>query len=100
MDRNDKVMYSDKRGDEKHDLSKTHLVFTSYKDEPVPIGYFTLSAKTIIIVKNISSKSLQKRINKFTSYSPELRRYMISAPLIAQLGINYSNEYNRKQTVF
>mgnify|MGYP001045473925 CR=1 FL=1 len=76
------------------ELSKTHLVFTSYKDEPVLIGYFTLSAKTILIAKNILSKNLQKRINKFASYSPELRRYMISAPLIAQLGKNYHKGYN------
>ncbi|SDZ15220.1 hypothetical protein [Tindallia californiensis] len=79
----------------KQDLSKTHLVVTSYQGNPVLIAYFTLSAKTILIPKKVLSNRLQKRINKFATYSTELQRYLISAPLIAQLGKNYQNGYNQ-----
>jgi len=79
----------------KQGLAKTHLVFTSFQGEPVLIGYFALSSKTIRIAKKALSKTLQKRINKFAVYSPEHKSYQMSAPLIAQLGKNYNNEYNQ-----
>ena len=79
----------------KQGLAKTHLVFSSFQGEPVLIGYFALSSKTIRIAKKALSNTLQKRINKFATYAPELKSYQISAPLIAQLGKNYCNEYNR-----
>jgi hypothetical protein len=37
------------------------------------------------------SKSLKKIISKFSQYDAVLDRYLISMPLIAQLGRNYSN---------
>ena len=41
------------------------------------------------------SKTLQKRISKFAEYDQNTKRYILSAPLIAQLGKNYSNGYNK-----
>ena len=46
----------------KQGISKTHLVFTSYKGEPVLIGYFALAPKYIVIKKDSLSKTLQKRM--------------------------------------
>lgn len=74
--------------------SQTHLVFTSYKNSPVLVGYFTLASKLITIrVKNITS-SLRRRLNKFATYNDDIKGYVLSAPLIAQLGKNYTNNYN------
>ena len=77
-------------------VAQTHLVFTSYKNNPVLCGYFTLTNKHFTIKKNFDiSNSLKKRMNKFATYDSNLKTYVISAPLIAQLGKNYTNQYNK-----
>ncbi|MDD4440245.1 MAG: N-acetyltransferase [Tissierellia bacterium] len=77
-------------------ISATHLVFSSYKNELVIVGYFTLANKNIIVSNNSSiSKTQRKRINKFGIYDPDRKGYRISAPLLAQLGKNYSSGYNK-----
>ena len=82
----------------KQGIAPTHLVFTSFKKEPVLIGYFTLANKTIRIPAHKISKSLGKRLNKFAqdrSRNSRPDEYIISAPLIGQLGKNFANEYNK-----
>ncbi len=79
----------------KQRLSITYLIFVSYKKEPALIGYFTLSAKTIMVPKKALSSNLQKRISKFGPYNKDLKRYLISAPLIAQISKNYSESLNK-----
>lgn len=80
----------------KQGLSQTHLVMMSYKGEPVLVGYYTLANKTIAIpVNGKMSKTLRKRINKFGTYDSQAKAYFIAAPLIAQLGKNYYNGYNK-----
>lgn len=39
----------------KQGLAKTHLVFCSYKSEPVLVGYFTLANKFILVNPDILS---------------------------------------------
>lgn len=76
-------------------IAQTHLVFASYKSKPVLCGYFTLTNKNFTIKKNFNiSNSLKKRLMKFATYNNEFKNYAISAPLIAQLGKNFSNGYN------
>ena len=78
--------------------AQTHLVMASYKGEPVLVGYFALASKHITISSKIfqsRSNGTRKRIAKFASYDPGIKSYILSAPLIAQLGKNYSNGYNR-----
>lgn len=79
----------------KQGIAKTHLIFTSYRDEPVLVGYFTLSQKSIMICKKPLSGSMRRRISKFGPYNNELKRFLIGAPLIAQLGKNYANNYDK-----
>lgn len=77
-------------------IAATHLVYASYRDELVLVGYFTLSNKIFTLNKpNKISKTLLKRCKKFMQYDQELNRYSCSAPLIAQLGKNFSNGYNQ-----
>lgn len=81
----------------KQGWAQTHLVFASYKEEWVLVGYFALSNKYIrISAKRLGSTScsLRRRISKFASFDSTLRSYILAAPLIAQLGKNYSNGYN------
>ncbi|MEA1959964.1 MAG: N-acetyltransferase [Bacillota bacterium] len=80
----------------KQSVSATHLVFSSHKNSLFIVGYFTLANKNIIVSNNSTiSKTQRKRINKFGTYDPDRKGHRISAPLIAQLGKNYSNGYNK-----
>ena len=83
----------------KQGIAQTQLVFTSYKGEPVLVGYFTLSTKGLEIPRKSGSKTMAKKVNRFamTRDIPYAMNdnYMISAPLIGQLGKNFANEYNK-----
>lgn len=80
----------------KHGWSQTHLLFASYKKEPVLAGYFTLTNKYIMInADKKMSKTLRKRISAFATFDSNIKKYFMTAPLIAQLGKNYANDYNK-----
>ena len=81
----------------KQGWAQTHLVFASYKGDWVLVGYFALANKYIrISAKRLGSASgsLRRRISKFATYDSTLKSYILAAPLIAQLGKNFSNNYN------
>lgn len=81
----------------KQSWAQTHLVFASFKNQWVLVGYFALASKHITITSKFlykQSKTLRKRISKFATYDSELKSYIMSAPLIAQLGKNYTENYN------
>jgi hypothetical protein len=79
----------------KQGLAQTHLVFASYQQRPVLIGYYALASKYITIsAKNLSS-NLKRRIARFSTYNSEVKSYCLSAPLIAQLGKNYAHGYDK-----
>lgn len=79
---------------EQQSLSRTQLVFASYRSLPVLCGYYTLAQKTINITKAALSRTKNKTISKFATYDQELKAYLLPAPLIGQLGKNYSNNYD------
>lgn len=79
-------------------VSSTHLVYASYKDEQVLVGYYTLAQKHFHVdLKHrgkLSSK-LRHRLNKFGKFDAELKKTVIAAPLIGQLGKNYADGYDK-----
>lgn len=76
-------------------LAKTHLVFASYKGHYVLVGYFALANKTLFIPDRARlSESLKRRLSKFSTRIQETKMSILSAPLIAQLGKNYTNGYD------
>lgn len=81
----------------KHGWAQTHLVYASYKHEPVLVGYFALADKYIHIDAHHTkmSSTLRKRISAFATYDQDLKCYRMTAPLIAQLGKNFSHNYNK-----
>lgn len=79
----------------KQGWSQTHLVMMPYKSEMVLVGYFTLASKFITVQAKRLSKSTKKKLGQFSTYDPELKAFHLSAPLIAQLGKNYSNGYDK-----
>lgn len=81
----------------KNSWAQTHLVFASHKEKWVLVGYFALANKYIrISAKQLgkASSSLRRRISRFATHDSTLKSYILAAPLIAQLGKNYSNGYN------
>lgn len=77
-------------------IASTYLVIASYQDKPVLVGYFTLAQKTLVVPKKaIPSESFKRRINKFGQYNDDLKGYVLSLQLIAQLGKNYESGYDK-----
>lgn len=80
----------------KQGIASTHLVYASYKDKPVLVGYYALANKTVTLKASIMrSRKWRSRISKFAEYHPELKSYILAMPLIGQLGKNYANGYNK-----
>lgn len=79
----------------KQGISSTYIVMASYKDKYVVVGYYTLANKIFCIDrKSFPSNTWRRRITKFAQYDSTIKRYTLSAPLIAQLGKNFTNSYN------
>lgn len=78
----------------KQGIAQTHLIFSQYKKEIRLIGYFTLTIKQFCVSRKSVSSNLRKRLNRFGTYDENLKRYSISAPLIAQLGKNFTDKLN------
>lgn len=80
---------------DKQGIARTYLVFMKSKTATSLLGYFTLANKNIVVKTNNVSKTLKKRISKFSVFEKDLRAYRLSAPLIAQIGKNYKNGYEK-----
>ncbi|MBR3973261.1 MAG: N-acetyltransferase [Oscillospiraceae bacterium] len=79
--------------------AQTHLVYTQTENsEWVLVGYFALANKFMRISMSALGRSgsrLRSRIKYFATYDSAIRAYILPAPLIAQLGKNYTNGYNK-----
>lgn len=78
----------------KQGIARTFLLFASHRNEMQLIGYFTLANKVLTVDPSVLSSNDRRRINRFGEYNSAIKKYQISAPLIGQLGKNFSNGYN------
>lgn len=79
----------------KQGIAQTQLVIASFRDEPVLVGYFTLALKEIVVSRKAALASRwRQRIRRFGTYSDLDNSYHVPAPLIGQLGKNFTNKYN------
>lgn len=78
----------------KQGIAQTFLVFASYQKNPVLCGYFSIASKYIIVRTKSISKTLVRKIRKFSGSVADTDGLVIVAPLIAQLGKNFTNNYN------
>lgn len=62
----------------KQRIAITFLVFRETKKGNVLTGYYTLANKFVVVSANMLSKTLKKRISKFSQYDAILDRYLIS----------------------
>lgn len=81
---------------DKQGIASTYLIMASYKKEYVLCGYFTLAIKSFCLDKScIPNAKWRKRLNKFARFDNKAQSYIISAPLIGQLGKNFANGYDK-----
>lgn len=76
-------------------IASTYLVFASFRQEYVLVGYYTLANKVFCINRDSLSARWRRRLAKFAQYDSTIKRYTLSAPLIGQLGKNFTNNYNK-----
>ncbi|WP_431785756.1 hypothetical protein [Paenibacillus lactis] len=82
----------------KQSITQTQLVFMQHKDETRLVGYYSLTSKFIMIKDSGISTTLRKRISKFGTRDTSNKGYMLTAPLIAQLGKNFTDGLNKLVT--
>ena len=75
-------------------IAITFLVFLERGEQLLFVGYYTLANKFVSVSHNMLSKTMQKRIAKFAQYDSGSGYYLVSMPLIAQLGRNFVYEKN------
>lgn len=76
----------------KRTTAKTHLVFWETEDEKYRefVGYYTITYKVITVDRSVLSNKEAKKLKNQGVYDEAKQEYTVSAPLIAQLGKNYS----------
>ena len=79
----------------KQGITQTHLVFASYQNSPVLVGYYSLTNKVITVKKSKISATSARKIAKFGTFNDQTHSYIVPAPLIAQIGKNFTNGYNK-----
>lgn len=80
----------------KQSISSTYLIMASFRNTYVLAGYYTLANKIFCIDKDsLPNRKWKSRMAKFGQFDKTIQRYTISAPLIGQLGKNYSNDYDK-----
>lgn len=77
----------------KRTTAKTHLVFWQTDDEKYMefVGYYTITYKVITVDRSALSNTEAKKLKNQGVYDESKQEYSVSAPLIAQLGKNYTN---------
>ena len=79
----------------KQSIAETFLVTTSYKNQQVIVGYFSLANKTTKVRKDAFGGKTKKRFSRFAECDIDNRYFLISLPLIGQIGKNFNNNYNK-----
>lgn len=80
----------------KQSIASTYIIMASYRNEYVLVGYFTLANKIFCIDRDgLPNQKWKRRLSKFGQFDTTIKRYTLSAPLIGQLGKNYTNGYNK-----
>ena len=79
----------------KQSIAQTFLVYASYKGKNELCGYFTIANKYIVVGNHSVSKTTARRLRKFSMPNISDDNLVIMAPLIAQLGKNYTNDYRK-----
>ena len=69
------------------------MVFWQTEDEKYTelVGYYTITSKVIFVDRTVLSNTEAKKLKSQGVYDENKQEYTVSAPLIAQLGKNFTN---------
>lgn len=70
--------------------AKTHLIFWKEGNEVELVGYFSIASKWFTVAKAAVTKSVIRKLQSHGEYDEAIKKYVIAAPLIGQLGKNYT----------
>lgn len=62
------------------------------------VGYFSIALKPLTVRGEMVSKTVKKKLLRISELDDNLDTYNMSAYLIAQLGKNYTNDYDKEIT--
>lgn len=82
----------------KQSITQTQLIFLQYKGELRLAAYYSLTTKIITVKDSAISSTLRKKLRKFGTRDSTTKGYNIPAPLIAQLGKNFTDNLNKQIT--
>lgn len=74
----------------KRNLAKTNVVYWVEGKEKELIGYYTIAPKYFSVSKNAVSSKVFHRIKQHGDFNVNTNSYIVSAPLIGQLGKNFN----------
>lgn len=76
----------------KQGLAKTTLIYWQSDDckEKYFVGYFSIASKYICVSRDSVSNRIAKKLNSHGNFDDRTREYIVPAPLIGQLGKNYT----------
>ena len=75
-------------------LSITYLI--NDEKDGIMLGYFTLTHKSIILSGEELSKTVQKKLARYSRLDKDTGNYVVSAFLLAQVGKNYAATEDRR----
>ena len=70
--------------------AKTHLIYWKEGSELELVGYFSIASKWFTVEKTAVSKSTMKKLQMHGEFDADIKKCVIAAPLIGQLGKNYT----------
>jgi hypothetical protein len=79
----------------KRGIARTHLVISPGDREYGLLGYYTLTNKVLTISPEGISNSVKRRLERFGVFDRMTNVFNVAAPLIAQLGKNFSGSINQ-----
>lgn len=81
----------------KDGITSTFLIFIEKEDKMQLVAYFSLANKQFIVEKKALSRKMKERISHLTGQklSSQAKEFYIAAPLIAQLGKNFTNNADK-----
>ena len=77
-------------------FSKTHLVYWETDDCETKelVGYYTIASKFITVQRSAVTAKEARKLREHGVFDEKTNEYTVSAPLIGQLGKNYTNGNN------
>lgn len=79
----------------RQNIAPTTLVYAKDADGWHLCGYYTITIKTIDFEKKTLGANMFTKVKKFGTYDKDVQKCTVPVPLIAQLGKNFTNDYNK-----